>query len=1167
MSQSVNNNHEFAAWREQDAGYPPNLFQPQRDQFQWGESDYFDSSGPLFSMYLDKAEEEDRNLVESWRGDADGMLIFIGLFSAVVAQLLAMSIPELQPNSQDTSAYYLAHIYQQISQSNGSQVSIPSTLSDPTAPFTPPTSAIWINLFWFLSLVMSFTCALMAMLIQQWARRYLRVAYPRHSPLKRARIRAFYAEGVKRSRIQWMVDALPILLHMSLFLFFAGVSVFLSSVNLTIFKTLILLVGLCVVGYAILTFLPIFYRDSPFSTPLSVLASSCLNILFQILERFPPLDPSRILFCYNRDMRAVYHDGVSFRSMRRTAEEFALRLDPDIDYRALSWTFETLDEDKELEQFFEGIPGLCSSEAVPDTLSGFIKPNERRLSSALIGLMNRTLSSNLVPESVKQRQIVICMKAIEATSLLAPSWILHRVLGDWNRFLGCVEFGLFVKSWKRITHPVTAFYAQCVVAVTIWTVQERDERWFQLTSGQLNASKSLIQKYLSHGDSMLFANFIFILRRTVQTCSGLGDRYRSDILAVSSRTLESVCKFDAHDTLPELQHEFCSLWNQLVHTAQNDQRPHIAYVSMAALKNIHKLYVALHEGSSTFPIAFSTTTGSHPVLNHPMTYPLCTTQGHRPSLPVPELQLDEPSHDTTGSAPPTPAMSAVEFSPSHPTQVSVLPSASPMPSLHPYPTVPAVPSTIPIHHSTSRVDLFFSSTTPIPAPTAPHIAFPLPSPVPPLHHTDIFSLTTGISRSSPTSIATLPPLRPRRLVCRGNMCFANAVLQLLVHCPPFWNLFGELGRLMRQERGSCATPLVDATARFLGEFMYEKPFPTQQPQPRAERRGVMGEEKKENDGAGPFEPTYLYDVMKSHLDRTVEDPEEFFSLYLDALGNELNALLASITSSKPASDALRIEGAKKGSQSGEVLVLTAKAFESPITRIFGGKFRTTLRAPNQPDSVFIENWLSLPLFIQNDSAHTIQDTLARLAQPQSEPVDLSNSSEMNKQVLIEAFPTVLVLHLMRSQYGTATSDTIKVDRPIQFTPELEIPLGPFFLLLLLAASRAQNTSYSVGSDIMAPAPAAPGLEPAQPAHYMLFGVLYRHDESAGQGHYTVDVLHPNQDGGTRDSDDNSDGSGEGAWLHIDDERVSAVQHEAVFRGDDEGDRYPYMLFYRRVDST
>jgi Family of unknown function (DUF6535) len=39
--------------------------------------DFFDGSGAIFSMYLERAEEEDRKMVESWKGDADGMLVFV----------------------------------------------------------------------------------------------------------------------------------------------------------------------------------------------------------------------------------------------------------------------------------------------------------------------------------------------------------------------------------------------------------------------------------------------------------------------------------------------------------------------------------------------------------------------------------------------------------------------------------------------------------------------------------------------------------------------------------------------------------------------------------------------------------------------------------------------------------------------------------------------------------------------------------------------------------------------------------------------------------------------------------------------------------------------------------------------------------------------------------
>ena len=83
---------------------------------------------------------------------------------------------------------------------------------------------------------------------------------------------------------------------------------------------------------------------------------------------------------------------------------------------------------------------------------------------------------------------------------------------------------------------------------------------------------------------------------------------------------------------------------------------------------------------------------------------------------------------------------------------------------------------------------------------------------------------------------------------------------------------------------------------------------------------------------------------------------------------------------------------------------------------------------------------------------------------------------------------------------------------------------------------------------------------AKPAHYTLCGVLYHHGESAGGGHYTVDVLHLNGDGDTGK-----------VWLHIDDEAVSPVRDEDVFgeHGTDSAERAAdercaYLLFYCRT---
>ncbi|KAH9981757.1 hypothetical protein BJV74DRAFT_778415 [Russula compacta] len=467
-------------------------------------------------------------------------------------------------------------------------------------------------------------------------------------------------------------------------------------------------------------------------------------------------------------------------------------------------------------------------------------------------------------------------------------------------------------------------------------------------------------------------------------------------------------------------------------------------------------------------------------------------------------------------------------------------------------------------------DAGFASTSKSSLPTSSVVGFsipasPPPSLVPPVRRAELLALLNGTSPSPsrPTGIAMLPLLRARGLVNSGNMCFANAVLQLLVYCPPFWKLFRELGRLMGQrlrgegqESGGSVTPLVDATVRFLEEFVYEdkKPSPTQQPQQQAAKGKAREEEeeKKEDDGVDSFIPTYVYDAMKEkkRFDNMrgghQEDAEEFFGFYLDTLEEELLTLFASISPSKPTSattpkgdereeESLSGEGwTEVGKRNKMVLTRTAKSVESPITRIFGGKFRSTLRTPHQRDSIVVEDWRALQLDIQRDSVHTIQDALSYISQPQSVQVGPSGSSEASQQVLIEALPPILVLHLKRFLYDTAARGVVKVGKPVQFTSELEIPL-----------------------DIMAPAIR----RPTQLPRYTLYGVLYHHGVSAGGGHYTLDVLHPNRDGGAQGS-----GSGE-AWLHIDDETVSAVRHEDVFGGHDNeraDDRCAYLLFYRRA---
>ena len=171
-----------------------------------------------------------------------------------------------------------------------------------------------------------------------------------YGPHKRARIRAFFAEGVDRLHLPFMVEAFTTLLYISLFLFFAGLCVF-FGLNRTIFKAVTAWVALCVVAYAYVAVLPIIYKDSPYHAPLSTIIWYCVaGIRYAVFHHHNSTPDSEGGRC-----RSLFQ-----HSLLKRAEEHPSGLPAEIDHRSLWWTFDSLDEDRELEQFFEDVPGFAT---------------------------------------------------------------------------------------------------------------------------------------------------------------------------------------------------------------------------------------------------------------------------------------------------------------------------------------------------------------------------------------------------------------------------------------------------------------------------------------------------------------------------------------------------------------------------------------------------------------------------------------------------------------------------------------------------------------------------------------------------------------------------------------------------------------------------------------
>ncbi|KAK7051408.1 hypothetical protein VNI00_004908 [Paramarasmius palmivorus] len=189
----------------------------------------------------------DNGLVKGWNDDIDTLLVFAGLFSAVVTAFLIESYQWLHQDPQETAIILLTRISQQLNESQ-------PTSSEPI-PFVAEASSIRINCFWFLSLILSLTSALFGLLSKQWLREHQRDVPTRTSAedlaLKQLRRDSFEKWGVAS-----FLSALPILLEVALFLFFVGVLDLLRTLHPVPFGICLVAVAANVGLYFLTTILP-----------------------------------------------------------------------------------------------------------------------------------------------------------------------------------------------------------------------------------------------------------------------------------------------------------------------------------------------------------------------------------------------------------------------------------------------------------------------------------------------------------------------------------------------------------------------------------------------------------------------------------------------------------------------------------------------------------------------------------------------------------------------------------------------------------------------------------------------------------------------------------------------------------------------------------------------
>ncbi|KAI0088755.1 hypothetical protein BDY19DRAFT_144375 [Irpex rosettiformis] len=215
----------------------------------------------------------DEEKVKDSREDIDTLLVFAGLFSAILTAFLVAAYPSMRPPSSESAI----------------SSTTPPIQGSSASSFSPTRTNVVVNILWFASLVIGLATASLGILVKQWLHEYLAVENP--SPQARLRLRHSRHPQIKKWMVYEIAAFLPFLLQIALLFFFLlGLCCFAASIHSSLRSTtLVLVISWALLAFAAIIF-PLFYPDCPYRTSLlSGLSTRSHNLLpsSKFFESFP----------------------------------------------------------------------------------------------------------------------------------------------------------------------------------------------------------------------------------------------------------------------------------------------------------------------------------------------------------------------------------------------------------------------------------------------------------------------------------------------------------------------------------------------------------------------------------------------------------------------------------------------------------------------------------------------------------------------------------------------------------------------------------------------------------------------------------------------------------------------------------------------------------------
>ncbi|KAG9509354.1 Ubiquitin carboxyl-terminal hydrolase 10 [Fragariocoptes setiger] len=392
---------------------------------------------------------------------------------------------------------------------------------------------------------------------------------------------------------------------------------------------------------------------------------------------------------------------------------------------------------------------------------------------------------------------------------------------------------------------------------------------------------------------------------------------------------------------------------------------------------------------------------------------------------------------------------------------------------------------------------------------------------------------------------SLPFLRPRGFINRGNGCYINATLQALVACPPFYNLMREIGEVKGIKRENSCTPILDSFSGFFLNFIPIEPNNRKARPTNTDQRTSI-----EDLQAEPIEPKSIYDVLGSIksecLKGAQEDAEEFLSSVLNSLHEEMVDLFE--LTSKNESDDVSGDGPNArrnaheeakddtdddddnrwrevGPRNRSLPIRSTKVVNTPIQGIFGGSL-FSLRTSSKDRCGHKQPFFALQLDISNENIKSVQDAIKSFTTPESIHDFYCSKTKQKQDALcqtsLDQLPPILILHLKQFVYSQ-DQGLRKLVRKIEYPIDFELP-----------DSCLHDRNYHDRN--------------RNSRSYKLLAVVYHDGSEAIKGHYLTDVFH----------------IGSSQWIRCDDSSLKVITTQQLLSP--EPPRTPYLLFYRRLNT-